>query len=244
MLQQVPDKETQNNTKTQSKQARRRRKRKFAATQKSGRKEIKTKNPKFFSAMSTWAENFTVAATWQLKHQIAYWKAKAKALEYENEILHEIIRKNNFVDNVSIDKRKTPDETETHVNNLGQWTETYEDSQEGDIYEDSQYYENCEDDQEDELEVSEEFIQFLTANAKYKEDARRERERLRARVQAEESLQREPQETTEEKQAKLKELYGSHWQRISALEIALQSQFIHDVDKDKAIYWPNVPLNF
>ncbi|CAK1600651.1 unnamed protein product [Parnassius mnemosyne] len=231
MLEQIPDKETQsNNSKTLSNKARRKRKKKFASNQKGGRKDIRRKNSKLALTMSTWAESFTIAATWQLKHQIAYWKARAKALEFENQVLHDIIRKNNYI-------------TDTAQNSKA-YSETVVSADNCDAEVESTITEN---DQEDmDFEVSEEFIEFLVANAKYKEDARRERERLRAKIEEEESnsFYEEPQESTEEKQEKLKELYGNHWQRISALEIAMQSKFINDTDRNKPMYWPNIPFNF
>ncbi|XP_068632787.1 gem-associated protein 8-like [Battus philenor] len=226
MFEQIPDKETQNCSKTASNKQRRRRKKKFIGKKKNGRKDNKKKNPKLAVSMSSWAENFTVAATWQLKHQIAYWKAKAKALEYENQVLHTIIRQNHFTESVVENKLHTEEDQMDNVE-----TEI----------------ENNEESQEDaEFEVSEEFIQFLTENAKYKEDARRERERLRAKNEEEESklVSVESQETSEERQQNLKQLYGSNWQKIAALEMALQSQFMHDTDRDKPMYWPNIPFNF
>ncbi|CAG4999589.1 unnamed protein product [Parnassius apollo] len=231
MNEQIQGKETQsNNSKTLSNKARRKRKKKFYSNQKGGRKDIRRRNSKVALTMSTWAESFTVAATWQLKHQIAYWKARAKALEYENQVLHDIIRKNNCVTDTA-QSSKTYSKREVSVDNSDAEVEPT----------------ITENDQEEmDFEVSEEFIEFLIENAKYKEDARRERERLRAKIEEEESnsVYEEPQESSEDKQEKLQELYGNHWQRIAALEIAMQSKFINDNDKDKPMYWPNIPFNF
>ncbi|KPI92948.1 Gem-associated protein 8 [Papilio xuthus] len=181
--------------------------------------------------MSLWAENFAVASTWQLKHQLAYWKAKAIGLEYENKVLHDIIRKNHYVDdncvNSEIETNECSENEESSANNERE-VETYE---------------ACADEMD--FEVSEEFIEFLAANAKYKEDARRERELLKAKHEQEElDIVQEKLETSEEKEQRLKELYGSHWQRISALEVSMQSQFINEIDKDQPMYWPNIPFNF
>lgn len=176
--------------------------------------------------MSAWAENFTHAATWQLKHQIAYWKSKATALQYENQLLHDIIRKN-YLNNTH--KETVPKENEDV------------------IVQESQSSSEEEDENED-LEVSEEFIQFLMDNAKYKEDAMRERERLKASNNAEQDLIKEleamPTKSTEDKQTTLKNLYGENWQKVAALETALQSQFLNECDREKPEYWPNIPLNF
>ncbi|CAH0406797.1 unnamed protein product [Chilo suppressalis] len=220
-----PDEESQNNRKVIQKKVNRKRKKKFARRNSQfGVGKNKKKQSKLAHSMSTWAENFTVAATWQIKHQLAYWKARAKALEYENSVLHEIIRKKNYVDSSAAPSTREDLESEDE--------EDFEEN----------------DDQVDDFEVSEEFLQFLQANAKYKEDARRERERLKAKVLAEESaierLEAGPPENVENSEDKLKELYGDRWQRIAALEMSLQSQFIDECDKEKPEYWPNIPFNF
>nr|XP_026489443.1 gem-associated protein 8-like [Vanessa tameamea] len=192
------------------------------------KKEAKKRHTKFANTMSAWAENYAVAATWQLKHQVAYWKARAKALEYENKVLHDVIRRNKFtVRSTANTESETRTETELDESD----TESESD-------------ENIEDDNG--LEVSEEFIQFLTANAKFKEEAKRERERLKAKTEEENEIdmQEAPPETVEEARERMKELYGNKWQRISALEMSLLSSFVHESDKNKPMYWPNIPFNF
>lgn len=175
--------------------------------------------------MSSWADDFITAATWQMKHQIAYWKSKARALEYENRILHEIIRKNT---NDTTTCNSKPDES---VNN------------DSDVENDVEYEEDkCEED--DNFEVSEEFIQFLKTNAKYKEDARKERERLKAKNEEKNKLIEGPTERIEDSIENFKELYGKDWQRIAALEMSVQCDFIENTDNYKPMYWPNLPLNF
>lgn len=233
MSQQLPNKQTQNKCEpgVGQKKARRKRKKKSSGNQKAVRKDTRKKHSKLSISMSLWAENFAVASTWQLKHQLAYWKAKAIGLEYENKLLHDIIRKNHFVDddcvNSDVDTNEFS-ENEESVDNDDREIENFKE---------------CADEMD--FEVSEEFIQFLAANAKYKEDAKRERELLKAKHEQEElNVIQEKLETSEEKEQRLKELYGSHWQRISAIEVAMQSQFINETDKHQPMYWPNIPFNF
>lgn len=177
--------------------------------------------------MSSWAENFTSAATWQLKQQIAYWKSKASALQYENQLLHEIIRTNYVKDNKQLETN-TGDDTDSE-----DIAETFDESQ------------ACDD---EEFEVSEEFIEFLMQNAKYKEDAKRERERFKGTQNTEQNLTEEmeamPTKSTEDSEETLRSLYGENWQRIAALEASLSSEFISNCDLDKPEYWPNIPFNF
>ncbi|XP_022814519.1 gem-associated protein 8-like [Spodoptera litura] len=179
------------------------------------------------TTMSSWAENFTSAATWQLKHQVAFWKSRATALEYENKLLHDIIRKNYLNQGQSDDNSRSNSEEE------------------------EEYFEpenEVEEDVDGEIEVSEEFIQFLRDNKKFRDDAKRERERLRAQNDEEqreiEEMEAGPIENGEDPQERLKKLYGRGWERISALEMSMQSHFISISDREKPMYWPNIPFNF
>ncbi|XP_026752128.1 gem-associated protein 8-like [Galleria mellonella] len=204
---------------------RHKRKRKINQNKQIGAKKDRKRHNKLSFAMSDWAENFASAANWQLKHQLAYWKARAKSLEYENKVLHDIIRKKYYVATTS--ERSARAETESEEDK-------------------SDDTEDIGDEDED-FEVSEEFIQFLTANAKYKEEARLEKERLKVANEAKENfdamMEEAAVETAEQRQERLKELYGSDWQRISALEAALNSKYIDESDRLKPVYWPHLPFN-
>lgn len=230
MFCQPPDEETQKlrgiTTNKKNRKTKKKNKNKF-------KRETRKKQLKFANTMSAWAENFAVAATWQLKHQIAYWKARAKALEYENTVLHDVIRRNNlFVRSNSQNEKENELQTETDDDNSEVESDSGEEIQDEDIQ------------SEEDFEVSEEFIQFLTANAKYKEDAKKERERLKAEEEVADDIVIEERETSEEKRQRMKELYGDRWQRICALEMSLLTSFIHDSDQSKPQHWPNIPFNF
>ncbi|CAK1540747.1 unnamed protein product [Leptosia nina] len=177
--------------------------------------------------MSSWAENFTMASNWQIKHELAYWKARAKALEYENGLLHDIIRKN-------------------HLGNQREQDTDNEDSEEQNEADDQneEFDENAHCVEEDEeFTVSEEFIEFIKANAKFKEDARRERELLRQKENTDD-ITDEPQQTSVLSEDHYKELYGDKWERICALEMSLTADFMDKKDEYKPAYWPNIPFNF
>lgn len=208
---------------------RRRRKRKTAQKNKQLGNKRDFQNLKrihFGLTMSSWAENFTTAATWQLKHQIAYWKSKAKALEYENKLLHDIIKKN-YTSDLPIQEQKVKKEQSLkHESNIDD-------------------EEICEENNE--IEVSEEFIQFLKDNAKFKEDARLEREKLKTKLDSEnpqDANMSEPSNKAESSEEKLKALYGKDWQRMCALEMSLECEFLDSCERDKPMHWPNIPFNF
>ncbi|XP_059055564.1 uncharacterized protein LOC131849501 [Achroia grisella] len=223
MFKNIPEENSHKN-KLPSKK-RNKRKKKGNQNKQVGARRDRKKTTKLTFAMSDWAENFASAATWQLKHQLAYWKARAKSLEYENKVLHDIIRKKHY--NPHGSECSTREQSESEEENV-----TDEDGV---------------GEEDEDFEVSEEFIQFLTTNARYKEEARLEKERLKTASQANENLDTEMEEsveeTAEQRQARLMDLYGRDWQRISALEMALQSKYIDDSDNNKPVYWPHLPFN-
>lgn len=198
------------------------------------KKELTKKKQRFAVTMTSWAESFTHAATWQLQTELAYWKAKAKSLEYENEVLHNVIRENceQFKGNTAKEASESEGENNRNVE------ETYEDA-----YADEQEVYKIEND--DELEVSEEFVNFLRENAKFREDARQERERLKAKEDNENVEQNEPGPSKpKDKPEELKELYGDNWMKIAAIENYVQATFINGSDICEPVYWPNIPFNF
>ncbi|GBP79555.1 Gem-associated protein 8 [Eumeta japonica] len=180
--------------------------------------------------MASWAETYTEVATWRFKHEIAYWKAKAKALEYENNLLHDIIRSHHMVG------------TSTSHNLTSNINSSSEDEDDSD--QDADENQDC-----DGLELSEEYIAFVKANAKYREDARLERERLKQECGIETisditKRMEAPPIKEEEDYDEHKKLYGEHWQQIVALETSLHSEFMLNCNKYKPSYWPNIPFNF
>lgn len=243
MFPKIPDNHQNNSTVSQNNSRRKRQKKSKRKNKQKGhgvkRDLIKKKNVRSPPiTMSSWAENFTFAATWQLKHQVAYWKSKAIALEYENKLLHDIIRKN--CGNLLAREDNTPiscsdnEETEELASNESE--------------NELEQEENQEVDEEGDFEVSEEFIQFLRENKKFRDDAKRERERLKAEQNVEDKnikdMEALPVADAENPHEKLQRLYGDGSDRIAALESSLRSQFISFCDREKPMYWPNIPFNF
>lgn len=243
MLPETPDGQQSNSTVSQKNSLRKRQKKSKRKNKQKGqgvKKDlIKKKNVRSTPiTMSSWAENFTYAATWQLKHQVAYWKSKAIALEYENKLLHDIIRKSGG--NVLSREDNTPiscsdnEETDELVSNESENEIEQEEVQE--VYEDGDFV------------VSEEFIQFLRENKKFRDDAKRERERLKAEQRVEEKnikdMESAPPELAENPHDNLQRLYGDDSDRIAALESSLRSQYISFCDREKPMFWPNIPFNF
>lgn len=199
------------------------------------------------STMTTWAEDFTRAATWQLKNEVAYWKSKAKALEQENKILHWTIRQN--INDAKPDEKKRHEvfQYDSYLADLNDSEDEQDEESDQDDEEENAEPESVASEQ-DQFEVSEEYIQFLRDNQVYRDFARQERERIKAENDIEkteiEEMEAGPAEHAEDEQEILKKLYGDAWERISALEMSLRTQFISICDEGKPMYWPNIPFNF
>ncbi|VVC88123.1 unnamed protein product [Leptidea sinapis] len=152
-------------------------------------------------AIATWTEHYISASDWQNQHQLAYCKARAKALQYEK-----ITSTNNVLN-------KNSDDEENH--------------------------------NDDNIEVSAEFLQFLKTNAKFKEDARREREILKSNLesQANDLIRTEPDISEPMSIEQCQNMYGDKWQQICPLEMLLTNHYVKICEKYKPALWPNIPLN-
>lgn len=202
-------------------------------------KELTNKKYRFATNMTAWAESFTHAATWQLKSELAFWKAKAKSLEYENSVLHGVIRKNCMQLKDDMVREVNESEGEDEQNEQEPYEDACADDEDDDELEEVHKIED-----NDELELSEEFVNFLRENARFREDARRERELLRAKENIEEQNEAETAGPPKDKPEELKELYGDNWMKIAAMESYVQANFINENDIYQPQYWPNIPFNF
>lgn len=207
------------------------------------RKKQKQKNKKeankikqsLAKTMSSWAENFTMASTWQMKHQVAVWQARATALEYENQILRETLRQ--FYANGN----PAPFEPNTSRNNslvMKEYEQSYEYRKPS--------VSTCEPNQEDEsdleLEISDEYMAFLRQNFEYRkardERIKRQAEETKSQEKEEIMAPKPPSDRIEE----FKELYGDSWQRIAALDCYIAAEFMSVCDSSKPEVWPHLPL--
>ncbi|VVC88124.1 unnamed protein product [Leptidea sinapis] len=190
--------------------------------------------------MSTLVEDYSIVSTWQIKHELAYWKARAKALEYENKFLHNIIKNNHFAtyssENICSEQFSVVSQNSETNSETDDESEQESESANDENLEDELYDGN--------FEVSEEFLQFLATNAKFKEDARKERERLKVEEEANELQEDAVDSKYYMTIDQYKKMYGDQWQKICALEMSMETAFIHKFDQFNPSYWPNMPFNF
>lgn len=227
------------------------------------RKKQKYKNKKentqikqsLANTMSAWAENFTMAATWQLKHQVAMWKSRATALEYENQILRETLRQfyvkgGTSANSVGFDTPNASWNVNVRNNQCMDYEQSYMDcepivSAGYKQNSDAESSDNSEDEESElELEISDEYMAFLRQNFEY----RKAREERKLKEAAEEQM-KENQEVMDphppnDRIDEFKELYGDSWQRLAALDSYLSAQFMSLCDSEKPGLWPNIPLRF
>lgn len=251
MFFQPPEKESKHvkSSHKPNKAARRKKKRKLALQTKKLAQEVVKKKPvlqrlqsveTFEISMSSWAENFTNAATWQLKHQVAHWKARVKALEYENKVLRDTLW--NYYTGDGSKMREMFENDQSSENERMESQETAETSQTTALSSNAEEIYRCHQEISDndsvateDISVDEDYIEHALESL-----ASRQEE---ARLAKADEKRREPPPEPENNLEMLKELYGSRWQRIAALETSLMANFISECDKGKPAYWPNVPLN-
>ncbi|KOB77650.1 Gem-associated protein 8 [Operophtera brumata] len=251
MFSQPPEKEPSKSVAQKHKSTRKKRKKQ----KHKNKKESTQIKQSLANTMSAWAENFTMAATWQLKHQVAMWKSRASALEYENQILRETLRQfyvngGTSANSARIDTLNTSWNKNNSNNQLMDYEQNYMDcepsvsagyKQNSDV-ESSDNQE--EEDSELELEISDEYMAFLRQNFEY----RKAREERKMKEAAEERM-KENQEVMDpqprnDRIDEFKELYGDAWQQLAALDTYLSAQFISLCDSEKPGLWPNIPLRF
>ncbi|XP_047985477.1 gem-associated protein 8-like [Leguminivora glycinivorella] len=113
-----------------------------------------------------------------------------------------------------------------------------------DTQSESEEKDDSSDDNQD-LEVSEEFIQFLMVNAKHKEELRLERENQKAAQEQAELEEREAQlKARRHYGLSAQDLYGERWRKVAATEMSMKCDYMSDIDKHTPAFWPVIPFNF
>lgn len=170
-------------------------------------------------------ENYTMAQEWQRRHSVTWWRTRCLALEHENRILRDKIRR---------------------LAHNGRWQRRRNASQ-VDVGGTEEEEEEADDDDDDlEFHVNEDMMHFLEQSIRHKMEMRQQRESESA-TEREVCERQVPLEggaawmTARTEGARL--LYGEASPRILAMETALQATMDRHRDRTKPQYWPNIPLN-
>lgn len=178
-------------------------------------------------AQSNWFwQNYRQVMDWQGRHQVAYWKSRALAVECQNSILMDYVEKMN-------------DEEDERPEYLPKAV-PFEEADKED-----------EDDIEEEtggeslvFEVNEEMLAFFQQSIKHKQEMKELRDAERSQVEA---LKNENESFVFPKaQQRIVEgtrLYGKNAPTVMAMETSMQLTFERFVEKEKPRLWPNIPLN-
>lgn len=245
MFSQPPEKEKQSSKLAQKHKStcKKRKKQK----QRNKKKQVTQIKQSLANSMSTWAENFTMAATWQLKHQVAMWKSKATMLQYENQVLRETLQQFYVGHKTIATSSSKTQNSNQYVNNKSSRLMEYEHSymdcapSVSATRTDSDVESSEKEESECEFEVSEEFKAYIRKNAEFRK-ARDERKK----IQADEESRKEKAEIdlapAIDRTEEFKELYGDAWQRVAALDFYLSSDFVLQCDTHVPNFWPNIPL--
>lgn len=152
---------------------------------------------------------------WQYKHEIAYWRSKAEALNYENKILHSI------VDNIYM---------QNNSHNNGNTEESNY------IHEDDEDYE---EEQEFDTEKDEEFLNFLQASEQHK----MKRDKAKNDTIQQDLVLPPSKPVDSDRLEERLRLYGESATLVNGLETKLQLNFDCYKDLHKPYMWPTIPLN-
>lgn len=195
-------------------------------------------------------ENYYNALEWQERHQVAYWKSRSIALEYENTLLHQYVQRlvcndenpGYFTKQKHVPKIPTSHSVSSSKGkkwNMKQQATPNGNSKEQEIREDSNQ-------DEFEFEVTEEMMDFFEQSIRHKMELKEEREAERKKAEKEKGfddaglpprkqigLQR-----TEE----MKLMYGEAAPMILGMETAMQLSFDRNCDLKQPKLWPNIPL--
>ncbi|KAF2902842.1 hypothetical protein ILUMI_03336 [Ignelater luminosus] len=151
-------------------------------------------------------------ATWQAQHQIAYWKSRALAVEYENRMLHRILRETQIK------------QVEDYIENMKLQNEEYKGRPKrrvlGSKRNETEKNQNQERD-------------FTHCGSKRPEKDETERKQYWAPPTDQEIRERQMRMTT---------LYGNMASKISGMETAVELNYELYKEKNNPQFWPNIPL--
>ncbi|XP_066594058.1 uncharacterized protein F10E9.5 [Prorops nasuta] len=196
----------------------------------SKRRKLCTESPKIYEKKEkvinsnmqadTFWKNYSISQEWQKRHNVAWWKSRCMALEFENKTL-----KNKLKEIASCSTHKAHNETESDLNV-------------------NQSYENEDEDEKLEFQVDEEMMRFLEQSIRHKMELQEKRE-----LESSMDTEAEESQTFEGTAASIrarnqgaKLLYGDASARILGMETALQATLDRHKDMAKPQYWPNINL--
>lgn len=178
---------------------------------------------------------------WQQEDEVAFWKARAVSLEYENKMLHKHI-KQMYIGMISQNTEATLDYNEYEEQyNEEDYGETEESRLDDTLEEPGEIYHDCEQAIQDDIEDEE----FNKESKEFRKKRDEERAKAKKKVDSEDEEESKPPEAQLSKirEEKMKQMYGEAWRKIMGMETAIQLNYELTVERDNVKYWPCLPIN-
>ncbi|GAB6019470.1 gem (nuclear organelle) associated protein 8 [Chamberlinius hualienensis] len=170
--------------------------------------------------------HYSTGMNWIRRHKVAYWKARAKADEYENRAMRQYI---NYHLTTNTPRPETVCYYENHNN-----------------YNDEHGVESSDDEKlEIEMEITDDMLAFLETSDRHRQQLKAEKESLDDDTHektAEKDLEAPLEHPGIKRSTEMNILYGSKAPMIQAMETATQLSFNRNCDHSQPKYWPNLPL--
>lgn len=188
------------------------------------------------------------------RHNVSWWKSRCMALEAENDVLRETVRKLTKLTQYQFEKAEQlskifqssehnviPQQSPKNYQSKGENKNRREErlhNVEQELPEDEEHS----DHDSLEFQVNEGMMDFLQQSIKHKMELKQQREEEEA-LEMEENLFPQVRITSlKERTENAKLLYGEASPRILGMETALQATIDGHKDKTRPNYWPNLPL--
>lgn len=178
---------------------------------------------------------------WQQEDEVAFWKARAVSLEYENKMLHKHI-KQMYIGMISQNTDAALDYKEYEEQyNEEDYGETEESRLEDTLEESGEIYHDCEQEIQEDIEDEE----FNKESKEFRKKRDEERAKAKKKVDSEDEEESKPPEAQLSKirEVKMKQMYGEAWRKIMGMETAIQLNYELTVERDNVKYWPCLPIN-
>ncbi|XP_014223863.1 gem-associated protein 8-like [Trichogramma pretiosum] len=196
--------------------------------------EPSSSNSPYAMEASAFWENYDAAHEWQKKHNVTWWKTRCFALEHENHILRETIRR----------LRQHP---EADITSFPQPCQNMQSQQVHQTFESAYMDDDDNEHIEDDLQfcMNEDMMNFLAQSIQHKKELQNQKEANKDTLAANNEDQTKIDIGVNRISNKLKDarlLYGEASSKILGMETALQTTIDRHKDKTKPQYWPNIPL--
>lgn len=195
-------------------------------------------------------ENYYNALEWQERHQVAYWRSRSIALEYENNLLHQYVQRLVCNDGnprySTVQKQHSKSFTSCNVQSPREKKWNMNQQQRGKPSKNKQHEEEDPDEDEFEFQVTEEMMDFFEQSIRHKMELKKQREEERNMAEKEkgsdEAALLPRKQVGLQRTREMQLMYGKAAPMILGMETAMQLSFDRNCDLRQPKFWPHIPL--